>query len=155
MHMASSGKKGGKRGMNFELNLIPFIDVLSVCVCFLLVTTVFMGLGSFNVNQAIGEAKAEKSKDAETLTVSFGGNGEMKLDLKKGDRLVQSSNISGLKGQLNMDRLDNWVASLSSRSPDLKTVLLLPNPMTKYEDLIQVMAQFRKNSFEDIGVAPL
>lgn len=155
MQVATGGGKGGKKQVNFELNLIPFIDVLSVCICFLLVTTVFMSLGSFHTSQAIGDSAAAKDKNAQSLTVSFGSGGELKLDLKKGEQLVRSFSISGERGQLNMDKLNNWVSDLSARAPELKTVLLLPNPLTKYEDMIGVMSQFRKNSFEDIGVAPL
>jgi len=35
MHVTGS-RKGRKKSMNFELNLVPFIDVLSTCICFLL-----------------------------------------------------------------------------------------------------------------------
>lgn len=155
MHVATGSGKGGKKEVNFELNLVPFIDVLSVCICFLLVTTVFMSLGSFHTSQAIGDSSSKKDNNAQSLTVSFGDGGELKLDLKKGEQLVRTFSISGDGGQLNMDKLDSWVKDLSARAPELKTVLLLPNPMTKYEDMIGVMSQFRKNSFDDIGVAPL
>ena len=63
MHVAGNSSKGRKKNMNFELNLVPFIDVLSTCICFLLVTAVFINLGSFHTNQAVGSANAnEKPK---------------------------------------------------------------------------------------------
>lgn len=157
MHVSSGGSKGGKKGMNFELNLVPFIDVLSVCICFLLVTTVFMSLGSFHVSQAIGEAKQDSSKeDEKSLMVSFGNRGEIKIDTQKGQKTLGSLNIGGKDGQIDFSRLENWLKGLGQNNADqIKTVLLLPNPVTKYDDLIQVMAQFKKSSFENIGVAPL
>ena len=45
MHVSGPSNKGRRKAMNFELNLVPFIDVLSTCICFLLVTAVFINLG--------------------------------------------------------------------------------------------------------------
>jgi len=154
--MSSGGSRGGKKGVNFELNLVPFIDVLSVCICFLLVTTVFMSLGSFHASQAIGDASSEqKASEAKTLMVSFGDRGELKIDVNKGEQTVQSKGIPGSRGKVNLEKFDQWLAQMSEAKAEFKTVLLLPNPVTKYDDLIQVMSQLRKNSYENIGVAPL
>jgi biopolymer transport protein ExbD len=157
MQISSGGHKGRKKGVNFELNLVPFIDVLSVCICFLLVTTVFMSLGSFHVSQAIGDEKQEKtdsSKDR-SLMVSFGDRGIVKVALQQGQKTLRSLDFEGNRGRVDFDRLGKWLAQLSQGKEEYKTVLLLPNPVTKYDDLIQVMAQFKQNSFENIGVAPL
>src|SRR3974390_3252169 len=80
--MNIAGSNNGRRKLNFELNLVPFIDVLSTCICFLLVTTVFLNLGSFNVNQAIGDAKAKEEKKQGTVTVSFGSKGDVRFEIK-------------------------------------------------------------------------
>src|SRR4051812_16968740 len=79
--MISAGSNRGRRNMNFELNLVPFIDVLSTCICFLLVTTVFLNLGSFNVNQAIGDAKANEKKTG-SVTISMGSKGMVRFEVK-------------------------------------------------------------------------
>ncbi len=156
MNVSTGGHKGRKKGVNFELNLVPFIDVLSVCICFLLVTTVFMSLGSFHVSQAIGEATEEKDKkDQQSLMLSFGSDGEIKIDVQEGDKTLRSQGIQGVKGQVDFTGLGKWIGQLAQQNQEIKTVLLLPQPGTKYDDLIQVMAQFRQNSFENIGVAPL
>lgn len=155
MHIPTGGSKGRKKGVNFELNLIPFIDILSVCICFLLVTTVFMSLGSFHVNQAIGDEKQNSESKDQSLMVSFGDRGEVKIDLQKGDRTVRSQALRGKRGQVDFNRLGRWLNQFSKEQQEVKTVLLLPSPVTKYNDLVQVMAQFRENSFENIGVAPL
>lgn len=46
---------GGGRGRsgNFDLNLVPFIDLLSVCITFLLATAVWTQIMSLQVDQAI------------------------------------------------------------------------------------------------------
>ena len=159
MHIASGKGKGRKRNMNFELNLVPFIDVLSTCICFLLVTAVFINLGSFHVNQAVGSQKLETQKKTEgTVTVSFGGDGKVRFEVKgvpgvRGDQSVIT--IPGDNGKINFAKTERWIEGFAARYTEVKTVLLMPNPTSKYDDLIQMMAQFKKTSMDQIGVAPL
>jgi biopolymer transport protein ExbD len=87
MHVASGGGSsrghGRKRNMNFDLNLVPFIDMLATCICFLLMTAVFINLGSVKVNQAVGTEKSADSKKAEgSITVTFGNNGDVRFEVK-------------------------------------------------------------------------
>lgn len=158
MHM-SSGSRKGKRNMNFELNLIPFIDVLSTCICFLLVTAVFINLGSFHVNQAVGTAKDQtKSEKTGTVSVSFGDRGDVRFEVKDVKGLSRSqalTTISGTQGTVNFERTAEWIRAFASQHGEVKTVLLMPNPKSKYDDLIQMMAQFKGNSMDQIGIAPL
>jgi len=159
MHVSGSGRKGRKKGMNFDLNLIPFIDVLSVCICFLLVTAVFINLGSLHVSQAIGSEKQQTTEKAKgTITVSMGGTGDIRIEVKDVPGLSQSQStvtISGDNGKVNFKRTEQWIQNFASANNDVKTVLLMPNPYSKYDDLIQLMAQFKKSSMDQIGIAPL
>lgn len=157
MHMQSNGRRG-KRQMNFELNLVPFIDVLSTCICFLLVTAIFINLGSFHVNQAIGTEGAEQNKKIGTVSVSLGDGGTVRFEVKDVSGLSSReavTTVSGLQGQVNFERTSDWISSFSSRFGDVKTVLILPNPRSKYDDLVQLMAQFKGHQMDQIGIAPL
>ena len=46
-----TGGKSGKRPLDAELNLVPFIDLLVCCICFLLITAVWTKMARINVNQ--------------------------------------------------------------------------------------------------------
>jgi biopolymer transport protein TolR len=155
MHVSGRTGKGRKKNMNFELNLIPFIDVLSTCICFLLVTAVFVNLGAFHTNQAVGSAKSQ-AKPKGTVTVSLGGKGDIRFEVK--DVRGSKNNlvtITGSQGKINFARTEEWIKSFSSHYTDVKTVLLMPNPHSKYDDLIQLMAQFKASQMDQIGIAPL
>ena len=147
--------RNGKRQMNFELNLIPFIDVLSTCICFLLVTAIFINLGSFNVNQAVGsESTQSKEKPQGSVSVSLGDNGAIRFEVKdvKGQG---SMTLEGSQGRVDFARTASWIKSFAARFTAVKTVLILPNPKSKYDDLIQLMAQFKASQMDQIGIAPL
>ena len=156
MHVSGS-KKGKKKNLNFELNLIPFIDVLSTCICFLLVTAVFINLGSLHVSQAVGSEKTA-AKPQGSVTVSLGGRGDIRFEIKDVPSLRNSGSlttITGLNGKINYQRTEEWIKSFSTRFTDVKTVLIMPNPSSKYDELIQLMAQFKASSMDQIGIAPL
>ena len=155
MHVASKSGKGRRKNMNFELNLVPFIDVLSTCICFLLVTAVFVNLGSLHVSQAVGSEKT-KEKPKGTVTASLGSGGAVKIEVKDVKGLKNSTvTISGEGGKINFARTEEWIKSFSARYVDVKTVMILPNPHSKYDDLIQLMAQFKQSQMDQIGIAPL
>ncbi|MGE0528222.1 MAG: ExbD/TolR family protein [Bdellovibrionales bacterium] len=160
MHVAgSSGKKGSRKSLNFELNLVPFIDMLSVCICFLLVTAVFINLGSFHVSQAIGsEASSSEEKPKGSVTASLGDRGEIRFEVKDVQNIAKSERmitIAGDGGKLNLELARRWIEAFAAKHSDVKTVLILPHPGSKYDDLMQLMAQFRRSSLDQIGIAPL
>ncbi len=158
MHVAGN-KKGRKKSTNFELNLVPFIDVLSTCICFLLVTAVFINLGSFHVSQAVGSEKNQQAEKPQgTVTVSLGGRGDIRFEVKDVKGLGRSQSlttITGDQGKVNFKRTEEWIKAFTSRYTDVKTVLIMPNPSSKYDDLIQLMAQFKASAMDQIGIAPL
>jgi len=53
---------GDKRDVNVELNLVPFIDLLSTCILFLLVTVVWVEISQMSAfSQASGETVVRHS----------------------------------------------------------------------------------------------
>lgn len=57
-----TGGKGGKKPLDAELNLVPFIDLLVCCICFLLITAVWSQMARIEVNQK-GKGSAAKKSD--------------------------------------------------------------------------------------------
>src|SRR2546426_4267503 len=55
--MLMPGGKGGRKPLDASLNLVPFIDLLSCCIAFLLITAVWTQLSRIDVN-AKGQGQA-------------------------------------------------------------------------------------------------
>ena len=51
MTVSVGGGEGGKKSIQADLNLVPFIDFLSVLISFLLVSAVWTQLARINVTQ--------------------------------------------------------------------------------------------------------
>jgi biopolymer transport protein ExbD len=64
---------GGKRPLDAELNLVPFIDLLVCCICFLLITAVWVQLSSVRVHS--GGGRGEGAVDPVQVSVLVGSDG--------------------------------------------------------------------------------
>jgi biopolymer transport protein TolR len=136
-------QKNGKH-LDFEINLIPCIDLLSVCICFLLLTAVWVSVGSMNVKQAIGGQSVAETEKKPVLWVAMGAGGELNLKIQDSAKVpakLANLKVAGIDGQLN--------------TANLRTALLKPQANSAYEDIIGLMDQFKRKGLVDLGVVPL
>lgn len=153
--MGVSGKGQGR--LDFELNLIPFIDILSTCICFLLMTTVFLHLGSLDTKQALGNETLSGGKNKPSLFVKLHDNGDVKFmlkDIETGNQ-PREYNIAARGSQVNWNESVEALKNLKSTYPDLETALVLPSERSKYKEMIQMMDELKRATYKDIGISPL
>ena len=62
--------KGGKKALDAELNLVPFIDLLSCCISFLLITAVWTQIAGLQVSSSGGPPE-QQSKQESTIDVKL------------------------------------------------------------------------------------
>ena len=147
-----------RKHLDFEINLIPCIDLLSVCICFLLLTAVWLQVGSLSVKQAIGGQSQAETEKKPQLWVLMGADGELTLDLKQSAKVkgrLSHLRLKGLSGRSNLDDLGKTVAELKGLEPELRTVLIQPRLQSEYEEIIDLMDEFKKAGLTDLGVVPL
>ena len=150
-------RKHGKH-LDFEINLIPCIDLLSVCICFLLLTAVWLNVGSMNVKQAVGGQAAAETEKKPVLWVMMGPEGELNFQVQDSNKVpanLQKMKLAGADGKANAGELDKLIEQLQVVEPNLKTALIQPQAASAYEDIIALMDQFKKKGLIDLGVAPL
>ncbi len=144
--------------LDFEINLIPCIDLLSVCICFLLLTAVWMQVGSMNVKQAVGGQPAADTPKKPTLWAQVGAHNEVSLDVQDSTHIptaMKKMKIDPVEGHMNVDGLLAALDKIKAAEPELRTALIQPQAASVYEDIITVMDQFKKKGLIDLGVAPL
>lgn len=150
-------KMRSKKHLDFEINLIPCIDLLSVCICFLLLTAVWMNIGSLNVKQAVGGQSVAETEKKPLLWIILGLNGEVSVDIQ-GSKLpagVQKFKIPGREGRVQLEELQKALANVKVAQPDLNTALIQPKAESEYDQIIQLMDEIKKAGLTDLGVAPL
>ena len=152
-----STENSSSQDQTFELNLVPFIDILSTCICFLLMTAIWINVGVLNVSQAIGSEPPSGGKNPPSVIAEMKNDGMIQLSLKdagKSARPVQYD-VRSSSGRIDWERVEAYVATLQANIPELKTALVMPSARTKYEDVIRIMDMFKKSKITDIGIAPL
>lgn len=148
--------KNQNRDINFEINLLPVISLLAVCISFLLLTTVWVHIGTLDVKQALGEATAEKEeKEPAALWVSFNDRGDIVFQLKNVDPSLNKPVRFAKPSKDSWDTIAKYTASVKERLPDLKMALVLPDRTTNYSSLIKTLDILKQAEFSDLGIAPL
>ena len=147
---------GSKKDLNADLNLTPFIDLLSTCVCFLLITAVWIEVGSVEIKQSHGTAAAASKKISYDLDLVYKSAKEMKLNLKKNGKRVRSIKVTGTtetEFQASLDNLiKNKVLNIKNKVIEIATATVTPRSTVNYGSLVQTLDTLRNNSIINIGV---
>ena len=147
---------GSKKDLNADLNLTPFIDLLSTCVCFLLITAVWIEVGSVEIKQSHGTAAAASKKISYDLDLVYKSAKEMKLNLEKNGKRVRSIKVTGTtetEFQASLDNLiKNKVLNIKNKVIEIATATVTPRSTVNYGSLVQTLDTLRNNSIINIGV---
>ena len=137
---------GGKRDLDAQLNLTPFIDLLSTCVCFLLVTAVWMQIGTVEIKQSLGtEATADK-KDTFDLDLVFTNATELRLNLKKDGKQIKFVDVKAIVSQVLVSK------DLNVPQITIATATITPRSTVNYGEMVSALDVLRKNKIVNIGV---
>ncbi|MCC7405232.1 MAG: biopolymer transporter ExbD [Bdellovibrionales bacterium] len=144
------------REENFEINLLPVISILAVCISFLLLTAVWIKIGSMDVSQAVGPVTAEQKPNPPSLQIRMDQGGRLLLSIKDTPKMNNATlTIDRTTDGIDWDAFDRAVIRATSKVPELKTVLIFPSAEFRYRDLIKMMDGMKKKGLPDIGIAPL
>src|ERR1700760_3349841 len=106
--------KGGKKALDAELNLVPFIDLLSCCISFLLITAVWTQIAGLQVASSGGPPdpvqKNENTIDVKLMLTEKG------YSMSLAGALVDTPKIPGPGGAQVFDRkaLDEKLKTLKT-----------------------------------------
>ncbi len=119
--------RSGKRPLDTEINVIPFIDLMAVTIAFLLITAVWTQAGTLPASRAGGAGDAAEEARALTLTA-------------KGVSL-------GTGPLVSLEELEKQLAGTHS-------VVITTDDDVAYDDLIRVIDTCRAAKVEGVSVSP-
>ena len=143
--MASFGTQQ-KGSVNVELNIIPFIDLMSCLTAFLLVTAVWVNMADVRNQQAGKQASDTPSKDHPTIAI-----------LLDRDSIQVSQSPSGQGAEIaagDWDKLAATLKSFQETDPQRVEVAALStdaHPIS-YQSLVIAMDTAIKAGYPDVGV---
>ena len=150
--MDSMGKKDG-RDVNVELNLVPFIDLLSTCILFLLVTVVWVEISQMSAfSQASGDTVVEHSDVSSLDRAPEAQDLELfvypdRIDLRRQGRAVERVSFDDIAGRLTAIQREIGEA----QAPTTRVSLRAADSVI-YENVIGVLDQLTTLQFLNVRV---
>lgn len=157
-HIEQSNK-GGKKSLNAEVNLVSFIDLLSVCICFLLVAAVWLQIGTVKVMQSMGDEATNPPENAYELAVHMQEGQHVTMELKKGQKSAQKIDVTASTPEefhtKLAQELDQAVAKVAAdQQQKIVNATIEPHEKANYGQMIAVMDVLRKHEIVNLAVLP-
>ena len=150
--MSMGGGHGGKKSVDHEIPLIPFIDLLLVCVMFLLATAVWNEMARVNANQRQPgqDAPEDEEPPEETvkLILQIQNSGYVLADTT-GTRQV----IAKQGEQFDLVELRAKLRERKQLEPNREDIIVAPEDGVLYNDVVQAMDMIVGEGFPNMSLS--
>ena len=147
------GGGSGKKSVNSEIPLIPFIDLLLCCVMFLLVTAVWNQLAQLEINQQQpgqpDESPIQEQEERVKLILQINSSGYVLGDTAGVSHTIPLAGESYDRGELRT-KLDERKRT----EPNREDIILAPDDGVRYEDVIHAMDEAVGAGFPQLSIQP-
>jgi biopolymer transport protein ExbD len=154
--MATKGRV--KHSMVSELNLIPFMNLMSTLIPFLLVTAVFTSIAIIDINLPASspggpqkqEEQPEKKDQGLVLTVLISDQG-----ITVGARGGFLPSVLKEGGKYDFIKVGEQLAKIKQQFPDKEEIIITSEPNIIYDVIIKAMDKCRENGFPNISIGAI
>lgn len=144
------GGKGKRKSVDAVINVVPFIDLLSCCLSFLLITAVWTQVGKLQVSQAGGASTDTTPPDPKTLvlTLTISGKGYTLIAGQGG----QNIDIARKGTEYDLQALGDKLKDIKTAYPDQRTISVAAEDDVQYNDLVQTIDTCVKMGLDGVSV---
>ena len=157
--MAQIEDNSGKRSTSAEVNLVPFIDLMSVCIIFLLITSVWTQVSMIQLGSSVyGKNNTDKQVNVEDPEKK-----DINLQLRiipEGYEIVYTDatgnkRLPVAKQGEEYDKLALYerLKSIKEQYPDSKVAYVKVAEILTYDNMVTGMDILMQSGFSDIVVA--
>ena len=145
---------GDKKNIAVELNLVPFIDLMSVCIIFLLITAVWTQISMIQLGSSLYAKKTEATPMTEPppyASIPFRVNVlETGFNILIGKERIDIP----LRGrEYNEKALLREVKKIKSIYPEKKDVVVASRDKVQYEHIVSAMDALLSGGFPEVVIA--
>ena len=142
---------GGKKSVNSDIPLVPFIDLLLCCVMFLLVTAVWNQLARLDANQQQpGQAAPDDPPPEEKIKVVLQVQSDKYVIASTaGDR----DEIPKVGDKYDTEALRNKLVDRKRLEPNRRDMVVAPEDGVAYTDVVQAMDLVVGEGFEQMSLS--
>jgi biopolymer transport protein ExbD len=144
------GGHGGKKSVDSDIPLVPFIDLLLCCVMFLLVTAVWNQLARIDANQQQPGQAADQPPPEEKIKVilQVQGTGYV-LASTAGERVE----IPKAADKYDVDQLRERLQERKKLEPNRRDLVVAPEDGVMYTDVVEAMDTVVGEGFPDMSLS--
>jgi biopolymer transport protein ExbD len=146
------GGHGGKKSVDSEIPLVPFIDLLLCCVMFLLVTAVWNQLARIDANQQVpGQPTTEPpppEPEKVKLILQVQNTGYV-LASTAGDRIT----INKRGDDYDLEELRTKLQERKRLEPNRRDIIVAPEDGVRYENVVEAMDIAVGETFDDVSLS--
>lgn len=140
--------KPGKRSLTAELNLVPYIDLLTCMIAFLLITAVWTQLAQLKTSQRPPGPGDDQPPPSTKISLMVGPDG-INVLVNAERELVPDKD-----GQADWPALGNLLKKLKGQFPDLDDVQIASEDSVLFDRLAGVMDATIGAGFPAVSVVP-
>src|ERR1043166_3953929 len=138
------GHRAALEEIGTELNLVPYLDMMTVLVLFLMLTiTSFLSYTMLDASiptiSPEAEKQMQKKKEKLLLMVRVTNSGFLVDPNVEGGPGMKQVSISKKNGEYDFARLTDVVSNIKTRFKDETRVLIISEPKIVYDNIIQSM----------------
>lgn len=143
-----TGGKGGKKAVDLNIPLVPFIDMLAMMITFLMMTAVWTQIGKLQVSQggAAGES-SEPPKPTLQLNLTVTERGYM---LAAGADSVEIPKKGD--GEYDTAKLLEKLKAIKKDNPDQRSITVAAEDSIEYQHLVVVVDRCLDAELPDVSV---
>lgn len=150
-HIDTGG--GGGRKTNVDLNIVPFIDLMSVLITFLLITAVWTQVSMIQLGTSFYSRRADDVTPTKTPDMDI----SLRVDVKTQGFVIvfgtQTEIISRLGNEFDYEKLLLAMSNIKKQIPNKEDVVIAISDQLPYETLIRSMDQILRSGFPAISIA--
>lgn len=147
-----------EKNFDYQLDLTPFISLLSVCICFLLLTVAWFQVGALSVKQTVGAKSQDDTGESQaSLFIYIKAQNKIEVQLKKSGKALSQKSILPSAGalSLNFKEFKSYISHLKKSRPDIDSAFIFPEEMALYEDIVKIMDGVRQAGVFNMGLSPI
>ena len=146
------GGHGGKKNVDSEIPLVPFIDLLLCCIMFLLVTAVWNKLARLDANQQ--QPGREAPMDAEPPEEQI----RLFLQVKNTGYVLAATDGTNIEvpkagEDYDLDGLREKLRDRRQQEPNRRDLIVAPEDGVMYEDVIAAMDIVVGEGFDQMSLS--
>ena len=152
---ASLGTEGGKKSLNVELNIVPFIDLMSCLTAFLLVTAVWVNIARIQTKAVGASRDGTPSDDPPPQLSLLVDSTDLWIGVSRVNDMTRIPKTAGgydwaaLETELKKQKASTFFSDSSDIQVAANSTGASP---VAYHDLIAAMDVAVKAGFSDVGI---